>query len=95
MTKIKAIEPVDAGIVNVQDVYVTLDGLSGNYRSRDLYDRYRSAAQANGRTPGSINLFSRELTRLGMQRFMARNQAMWTIRQTGVLANIARDLEVG
>jgi len=94
MAKLKDIEPIGVGLVNVQDVYRTLDGLSGDYRSRDLYERYCEAARDARRTPASINMFSRELTRIGLRRFVTRNMATWTVQPDVVLRAVAQELGV-
>ena len=68
MENLTPIKPVAShGVVSPEDVMKTLLGLAGTYATQDLYRRYRDLVKGQGRTPGSIQGFTRELTRQGCQ----------------------------
>ena len=75
MENLTPIEPITSqGVMNPEDVTKTLLGLAGTYATRDLYRRYRDLVKAQGQMPGSIQGFTRELTRRGYQnRRLSKN----------------------
>lgn len=68
MENLTPIKPVAShGPVRPEDVTKTLLGLAGTYATQDLYRRYRNLVESQGRIPGSIQGFTRELARQGCQ----------------------------
>lgn len=78
---------------NRDDAIETVEGLSGMFRSADLYEAYCKVAISHNRMPANKNRFGRMLTSLGAHRFNSGvNRNEWHCSTTRLHDAVRADL---